>query len=126
MLIKEKTEKETKIIELYFEKYRSKIAQYTKPLYTQDAEEKNFVCLYFRLEGNKLLGLDLGYHSEKQMYDIQEKCDCCYTKQGFCYYDGSSLNAQDILAKTPIDKNFYENLFKELKDYYEWRFLKWN
>ncbi len=44
---------------------------------------------------------DLGYHSPKPMYDGQEpmKGPCQYVDGGVCYYDGSSLAADDVFKR---------------------------
>lgn len=42
---------------------------------------------------------DLGYHSPVQQYEGQDPMSECHLlPQGYCYYDGSSLNAVPILA----------------------------
>lgn len=45
------------------------------------------------------MGMDLGYHAHAKQYESQEvmqnKCDYL---GGPCYYDGTSLGAQDLMA----------------------------
>lgn len=44
------------------------------------------------------IAYDLGYHSPKPQYDDHTRQDLCHLlPEGYCYYDGSSLNAQPIL-----------------------------
>ncbi|MCK5017257.1 MAG: hypothetical protein KAS32_09300 [Candidatus Peribacteraceae bacterium] len=38
---------------------------------------------------------DVGYHSNKPMYEGQDRIDCDLLKKGVCYYDGSSLRGRD-------------------------------
>jgi hypothetical protein len=41
---------------------------------------------------------DLGYHSPAPHYDDQTRMDHCHLlPQGYCYYDGSALNAEPVL-----------------------------
>lgn len=44
--------------------------------------------------------VDLGYHSPTPRWEGQEQYgrQCDYLPEGYCYYDGSSLNAGSILA----------------------------
>lgn len=44
-------------------------------------------------------GWDVGYHSPKPMYEGQEPLhhDCDLIDGGVCYYDGSGLQAQEII-----------------------------
>lgn len=69
---------------------------------------------------------DIGYHSPKPMYDDQKGMgDSCEWLDGKpCYYDGSSLEAEnvyDILLKEGSDgvwkylEEYYINVFGELK-----------
>ena len=48
-------------------------------------------------EGNvsntEIMGYDVGYHANYPMYDGQTDMDCSYTESGKCFYDGSSLRA---------------------------------
>lgn len=41
------------------------------------------------------MGMDVGYHSPKPMYEGQLKMDECDFYEGGCYYDGSSLRAEE-------------------------------
>lgn len=48
-----------------------------------------------------LMGTDLGYHSPKPQWEGQEQYgrdDCHLLDGGTCYYDGSGLNAEPVLA----------------------------
>lgn len=60
---------------------------------------------------------DLGYHSKESRYEDQPKLDCHLLEQGFCYYDGSSLNAYE-----PFDILLHkgsEGVFEYLEEYYK-------
>ena len=59
------------------------------------------VCTGWHLPGivdSKVLPVDLGYHARKPQYDGQEPIDakCQWTGGNPCYYDGSSLAAEDV------------------------------
>ena len=60
---------------------------------------------------------DLGYHSIKKLHNYLIKHDKCeFTRTGYCYYDGSTMNAQkpfDILVRKGG-----EALWKYLEKYY--------
>ena len=66
----------------------------------------------------KPIPADLGYHSSKPMYEGQTPRDDCKLLPGkTCYYDGSSLNAEEpykVLVSGGSD-----GLWKFLEDYYE-------
>jgi len=62
---------------------------------------------------------DLGYHSRTPRYEDHARLDCHLLDQGFCYYDGSSLNAYepfDVLLHKGSDGvfEFLEQYYKEL------------
>lgn len=47
------------------------------------------------------MATDLGYHSPTPQYDGQEesgRSECEYLPDGYCYYDGSGLNAEPVLV----------------------------
>ena len=46
-------------------------------------------------EEHKPIGWDVGYHSPIPTYKDEEPMDCDYIEGGKCYYDGSSLRAED-------------------------------
>jgi hypothetical protein len=61
---------------------------------------------------------DLGFHSPHPQYEDQYKMDSCdVLNQGFCYYDGSGLNAQRTF-ETLIEKGS-EGVWKELEEYWK-------
>jgi hypothetical protein len=63
------------------------------------------------------LPADIGYHSPTPRYDGQSKmntCDCL--KQGFCYYDGSSLAATDVF--NILLREGSDGVWKELENRY--------
>ncbi len=46
----------------------------------------------------KFMAIDLGYHSPTPRYEDQPSMDCELLEGGKCYYDGSGLNAEPVLA----------------------------
>lgn len=65
--------------------------------------------------GEQPSAADLGYHSPKKMYSAQTRMKCEF-RNGYCYYDGSGLNAErvrDILLKEGSD-----GVWKELEKYW--------
>lgn len=44
----------------------------------------------------KTLAADLGYHSDKPKYGGQGSMPCSLRSSGSCFYDGTSLGAQDV------------------------------
>ena len=66
---------------------------------------------------------DLGYHSPLPMYDGQEPIsdECEFLADGgACYYDGSGLNAQKVMAR--FFREGLPGVWWELEDYYRERF----
>jgi len=47
----------------------------------------------------KATGADIGYHSKTPRYEEQPKMECEYTGCGHCYYDGSSLQADEFMPE---------------------------
>lgn len=47
----------------------------------------------------KPVGADIGYHSKHPQYAEHEAMDCPYTDEGKCYYDGSSLAADEFMPE---------------------------
>ena len=43
------------------------------------------------------MGADIGYHSHTPQYEGQRKMDDCQFIEGGCYYDGSSLQAEEFM-----------------------------
>lgn len=43
------------------------------------------------------MAADLGYHAPTPRYEDQPQMKCEYLPQGYCYYDGSGLNAEPVL-----------------------------
>lgn len=66
--------------------------------------------------GVQPMGADLGYHSPKPMYKGQTRMDCDLSKRGYCYYDGSSLNADRV--RDVMLKEGSEGVWRELEEYY--------
>lgn len=65
---------------------------------------------------------DIGYHSPTPMYEGQQPMDKCeWLPQGFCYYDGSSLNAERYFAILVHQGG--EALWMALEEYYVERFI---
>ena len=64
---------------------------------------------------------DLGYHSPVLMYDGHSRMEQCQLlKQGYCYYDGSSLNAVKVFDIL-LEKGG-EAVWEFLENYYVSRF----
>lgn len=73
-----------------------------------------------------VMGVDVGYHSPKPMYEEHLACrdDCRFVDGGKCYYDGSSLLA-DKWAKEVFSirgKIPEEAIWRRLEDEYKHRF----
>ena len=47
------------------------------------------------MQDHKPMGWDVGYHSPVPTYDNEDPMDCYILEEGKCYYDGSSLRAED-------------------------------
>ena len=47
----------------------------------------------------KPMGADIGYHSPTPMYEGQSPMECDLIAGGECYYDGSSLQADEFMPK---------------------------
>lgn len=43
------------------------------------------------------MGADIGYHAIEPRYEGQSEMECEYTGTGKCYYDGTSLGAEDFM-----------------------------
>lgn len=59
------------------------------------------------------MGADLGYHSPRQMYEGQKPMtDKCHILGCQCFYDGSALNAEPVMARLirEGDKGVWEAL----------------
>ena len=67
------------------------------------------------------LPADLGYHALEPQYEDQEQMECHVLLGGFCYYDGSGLNAKD--AFRALCNGGEDALWSFLEGYYECRFL---
>ena len=61
---------------------------------------------------------DIGYHSNKPMYECQKAMKCNLLKKGKCYYDGSSLRGRDDKIAENFIKNGQDWVWKYLED--EW------
>lgn len=62
------------------------------------------------------LPADLGYHWNTPRYEDQTKRECEYTASGFCYYDGSGLNAERVYEA--LLRKGSDGVWRELEDYY--------
>jgi hypothetical protein len=69
------------------------------------------------------MATDIGYHSPIPMYEDQVKRDCSFIKDG-CYYDGSSLYAEEFL--TLLIEKGSKAVWKKMKEYYRGVFEKPN
>ena len=64
---------------------------------------------------------DLGYHSPVSMYEGEKPMDtkCEWIEGGVCYYDGSTLQAEDVF-KLLVEEG-HEAVWKRLEKEYEYR-----
>lgn len=74
---------------------------------------------------DEIHGFDVGYHSPVPMYEGQSSSKCEHTSTGTCYYDGSSLRADDwtkdifsTIGRHP-DEILWEKLEQEYKERFE-------
>ena len=77
------------------------------------------------------LPADLGYHSPTPRYEEQVKMDNCdLLEQGYCYYDGSGLNAESVYQQLLTEgdtgvwtklEEFYKEIFEEKENTNECR-----
>jgi hypothetical protein len=73
----------------------------------------------------KISGFDVGYHSPKPMYEDQAESACELLEGGKCYYDGSSLQADDWVKELfstkgeRIEPLLWAKLEQEYKDRFE-------
>ena len=63
------------------------------------------------------MGYDVGYHSPTPIYDGQDLMGKCDLLDGDCYYDGSSLRAEEWFKIFMEDG--YERIWEMLEDYYK-------
>lgn len=63
------------------------------------------------------MAADLGYHWPTPRYEGQEERDCDLLPSGKCFYDGSGLNAELVMAELLTGGG--EAVWKHLADYYE-------
>jgi hypothetical protein len=68
-------------------------------------------------------GWDVGYHAKVPQYDEQTSMECTYLEQGHCYYDGSSLMADDWMREWLASEEDEEFIWKRLEEYYRDRFV---
>ncbi len=61
---------------------------------------------------HEVLPADVGYHADAPQYEGQTSMECKERSQGHCYYDGSSLAADDVfqLLVTKGDEAVWEEL----------------
>jgi hypothetical protein len=74
------------------------------------------------LSGIKPMGIDVGYHSPKPMYEEQDALcgpgECKYVPEGeSCYYDGSGLRADQWVRDFLLPKGS-EGIWEALKEEY--------
>lgn len=65
---------------------------------------------------SKPMGADKGYHWPTPQYEGQDQMDCAYVAGGKCYYDGSSLNAENTF-ETLLNKGS-DGVWAELEEMY--------
>ncbi|MHB1937025.1 MAG: hypothetical protein ACYCOR_10620 [Acidobacteriaceae bacterium] len=68
----------------------------------------------------KPMAADLGYHSPDPKYEGQTKSECSLLDGGFCYYDGSGLNAEPVFETLIAEGG--DGLWKALEKYYQQMF----
>ncbi len=61
-------------------------------------------------------GFDLGYHSPTPMYEGQSKMQSCKFFEDGCYYDGSSIQGDEMLKM--LIENGSNGVWKAMKKYY--------
>jgi len=68
-----------------------------------------------------LIGVDVGYHAPHAQYDDQEKRECDLLPGGACYYDGSSLRADEWASILIAEGS--ERIWTMLEEEYRERFV---
>ena len=71
----------------------------------------------------KPMGYDVGYHSYVPLFEGQnqmDKCDILICKSGGCFYDGSTLQADELLEK--LIKEGSKAVWERLRAVYKERF----
>lgn len=66
------------------------------------------------------MAVDLGYHADAPQYEGQEEyghMDCAYRQSGKCFYDGSGLAAEPLLAVALM--RGHGGVFRALQSYYD-------
>lgn len=84
---------------------------YPQPLRDEMKNRRRETCDMFPMPA------DLGYHSPVPHYDDHGRMDCDMMAQGYCYYDGSTMNAEpiyDILTAEGSDA-----VWKKLEEYWD-------
>jgi len=66
------------------------------------------------------MGADVGCHSLVPMYENQTQMDCHLLEGGKCYYDGSSLRAQEWMTK--LIEGGTEWLWPAMEEEYRYQF----
>ena len=70
-------------------------------------------------DGSVWQPVDVGYHSPRSMFDGQEQQSGCDILEGECWYDGSTLNALDLLDRLVVEGKIQEEfIWPYLEDYY--------
>lgn len=63
------------------------------------------------------MAVDLGYHSPKPHYEDQTRISSdCEWVEGGCYYDGSTMNAEPVMARFIAEGD--SGVWEELEGYY--------
>lgn len=66
--------------------------------------------------GVQPMGADRGYHSATKRYSDQKPMDCNILKGGKCYYDGSSLAAEDVRDTMLAEGS--DGVWRVMEEYY--------
>lgn len=62
------------------------------------------------------MAVDLGRHWKTPTYPDEMRMDCTYLEQGYCFYDGSGLNAEPVMAA--LFTGGSDAVWSALEDYY--------
>jgi hypothetical protein len=70
-------------------------------------------------ENKEGMGMNVGYHAEKPQYEGQSRMDNCDILSCPCYYDGSSLRADEWYKKFLYKRDAFDWAWQELAQ--EWQ-----
>lgn len=64
------------------------------PIYLPHVE-RTLVPTWTHTRRDEISGWDVGYHAKEPQFEGQSQMDCKHVEGGKCYYDGSSMRAQE-------------------------------